>query len=40
MKLDFPSEIFDRAVEISAKVAGKESGNAIDDEIKLHLQTR
>ena len=39
MKLDFPSEIFDRAVEISAKAAGKDSGNAIDNEIKHYLHS-
>jgi len=39
MKLDFPSEIFDRAVEISEKAASKGSGNAIDNEIKNYLQS-
>ena len=30
MKLDFPSEILDRAVEISAKKVQQGEGNALD----------
>lgn len=38
MKLDFPTEIFDRAVEISSKRAAGETANQIDIEVSEHLK--
>lgn len=37
MKLDFPTEIFDRAVEISTKRVAGENANQIDAEVTEHL---
>ena len=37
MKLDFPTEIFDRAVEISCKRADSENPNLLDAELKEHM---
>ena len=39
MKLDFPTEIFDRAVEISCKNAASGSGHALDIALSSHVKT-
>ena len=38
MKLDFPTEILDRAVEISVKAAANGNGRAVDKEVSETLQ--
>ena len=38
MKLDFPTEIFDRAVEISCTRATQDTKNLLDVELKEHME--
>ena len=39
MKLDFPTEIFDRAVELSVKASAAGTGSSLDKEISTALQS-